>query len=288
MHFVVISILCSVGVSILIKLARRRELSYLQLIVWNYPVSILCSYFFLNVDLKDSEFTNLPWTVYIALGILLPSIFVYIANTIRYSGIAIAEVAQRVSLFIPLLAAGFLFNEQISTNKMLGIVLGFLAIALCVGWQKGPTTTNDAKRYWQYPLLVFLGMGVIDVLFKKVATYTAVPYTNSLFFIFVIAFFIALLYLLFWLKFKKHSFDWKAIFWGMGLGVLNFGNILFYMKAHKALPENPSVVFTAMNIGVMSLGAVVGVLVFGEKLSRINKLGVLLAIVAVLIITINE
>ena len=60
------------------------------------------------------------------------------------------------------------------------------------------------------------------------------------------------------------------------------------MKAHKALPENPSVVFTAMNIGVMSLGAVVGVLVFGEKLSRINKLGVLLAIVAVLIITINE
>lgn len=288
MHFVVISILCSVGVSILIKLARRREVSYLQLIVWNYPVSILCSYFFLNVDLKDSEFTNLPWTVYIALGILLPSIFVYIANTIRYSGIAIAEVAQRVSLFIPLLAAGFLFNEQISTNKMLGIVLGFLAIALCVGWQKGPTTTNDAKRYWQYPLLVFLGMGVIDVLFKKVATYTAVPYTNSLFFIFVIAFFIALLYLLFWLKFKKHSFDWKAIFWGMGLGVLNFGNILFYMKAHKALPENPSVVFTAMNIGVMSLGAVVGVLVFGEKLSRINKLGVLLAIVAVLIITINE
>lgn len=288
MHFVLISILCSVGVSILIKLARRREVSYLQLIVWNYPVSILFSYLFLDVNLKHFEFTELPWSVYIALGVLLPSIFVYIAKTIRYSGIAIAEVAQRVSLFIPLLAAGFLFNEEISFNKMLGIALGFLAIAMCVGWQKGTTTTKSAKKYWQYPLLVFLGMGVIDVLFKKVATYTTVPYANSLFFIFVIAFFIALLYLLFWLKVKKHQFDWKAMFWGMGLGVLNFGNILFYMRAHKALPDNPSVVFTAMNIGVMGLGAVVGVLIFREKLSKINKLGLLLAIVAVLIITINE
>lgn len=288
MHFVLISILCSVGVSILIKLARRRKVSYLQLIVWNYPISILCSYFFLNVNLSHFELTDLPWSVYIALGVLLPSIFVYIAKTIRYSGIAIAEVAQRVSLFIPLLAAGLLFHEQISINRILGIALGFLAIALCVGWQKGASATKDAKNYWLYPLLVFLGMGVIDVLFKKVATYTTVSYTNSLFIIFVIAFFIALLYLFFWLKLKKHRFDWKAIFWGMSLGVLNFGNILFYMKAHKALPDNPSVVFTAMNIGVMSLGAVVGVLVFGEKLSKINKLGLLLAIVAVLIITINE
>jgi len=39
-----------------------------------------------------------------------------------------------------------------------------------------------------------------------------------------------------------------------------------------------------MNIGVIALGALVGVFVFNEKLSLLNKIGMALAIVAVLVI----
>ncbi|MNT82988.1 hypothetical protein D3C72_2227960 [compost metagenome] len=56
------------------------------------------------------------------------------------------------------------------------------------------------------------------------------------------------------------------------------------MKAHRALPENPSVVFTGMNIGVISLGALIGVLFFKERLSLLNYIGIALSIVSVLII----
>jgi hypothetical protein len=34
----------------------------------------------------------------------------------------------------------------------------------------------------------------------------------------------------------------------------NFGNILFYLKAHQAFADNPSTVFAAMNMGVIILG----------------------------------
>jgi drug/metabolite transporter (DMT)-like permease len=56
------------------------------------------------------------------------------------------------------------------------------------------------------------------------------------------------------------------------------------MKAHRALPDSPSLVFTGMNIGVIAVGALVGVFLFKEKLSKYNKIGVLLAIISVLLI----
>jgi hypothetical protein len=39
------------------------------------------------------------------------------------------------------------------------------------------------------------------------------------------------------------------------VGAFNFGNILFYLKAHQAFADNPSTVFAAMNMGVIILGS---------------------------------
>src|SRR5690606_40505403 len=84
----------------------------------------------------------------------------------------------------------------------------------------------------------------------------------------------------------KNSFSLTAVFWGVVLGGFNFANILFYMKAHRALPENPSIVFTGMNIGVISIGALAGLILFKEKLSNLNIVGILLAVVAVLLLAV--
>ncbi|MEG0850051.1 MAG: EamA/RhaT family transporter, partial [Flavobacterium sp.] len=66
--------------------------------------------------------------------------------------------------------------------------------------------------------------------------------------------------------------------------IFNFGNILFYLKAHKAFAENPSTVFAGMNMGVIILGSLVGLFFFKEKLSKINIIGLLLALVSIVFI----
>jgi drug/metabolite transporter (DMT)-like permease len=66
------------------------------------------------------------------------------------------------------------------------------------------------------------------------------------------------------------------------LGIANFGNILFYLKAHQDLATQPSLVFSTMNIGVIILGSAVGVFIFHEKLSRLNYAGIVLALVSIL------
>ena len=66
--------------------------------------------------------------------------------------------------------------------------------------------------------------------------------------------------------------------------MINFGNILFYVRAHQAMPDSPAVVFASMNIGVVVLGTLVGVLGFGEKTSRLNRIAIALAVLAIALI----
>jgi len=71
----------------------------------------------------------------------------------------------------------------------------------------------------------------------------------------------------------------------MLLGMFNFMNIFFYLKAHQALSAQPSLVFASMNIGVVVLGTLLGYFLFKEQLSKLNFAGVGLAIVAIVMIT---
>ncbi|KKO93155.1 transporter [Sphingobacterium sp. Ag1] len=285
MIFVLLSVICSVTVAVLLKLAKQNGVETKQVIVWNYPMAVALTYFVLQPDLKSLVWDAMPVTLYTSLAILLPGMFVFIALSIRYSGLVKTEIAQRLSLFIPLLASFFFFHEKMEGHKMLGIALGLLAILCSIGWQKNLYVSSADSRYKTlYPLLVFIGMGIIDILFKQVALHVDIPYISSLFIIFVMAMCIAMVLLLYFLFVEKQRFSRQAMGYGLVLGVFNFCNVLFYMKAHRALPENPSVVFTGMNIGVISLGALIGVLFFKERLSLLNYLGIALSIVSVLII----
>lgn len=284
MIYVFVSALCSVTVSVILKLSRRYAVDTPQLIVWNYPVAALLTWHLLEPSLGEVQLFRVPWLLYLALALLLPSIFLAIAASIRYTGIVRTEVAQRLSLSIALLAAFWLFDEVLGAGKLVGIGLGFTAMLCCIGWHKENNRQDMNMSMWFYPLIVFLGMGVIDILFKQVALHREVSYTTSMLLVFSLAMVLSIGYLAYRVTVGGKRFSVQAIYWGVILGLFNFGNILFYMKAHRALPDNPSIVFSAMNIGVISLGAVVGLVFFNEKLSKLNKIGLVLAIFAVLVI----
>jgi drug/metabolite transporter (DMT)-like permease len=287
MLYVLLSICCNVFVAVLLKLARRYFISIPQAVTSNYFVALILTWFFYKPQLYVDNINNYPIIIYAALGLLLPSLFLIIASSIRFTGIVRTDVAQRLSLFIPLAAAFFIFKENISIYKAAGITIGFLAIICSIPWQKSSSNTGKTKNSWIYPLTVFVGMGIVDILFKQVATYKLIPYTTSLFIIFLIAFFISITAVLYLILIKKKCFSIRHVLFGLILGIANFGNILFYLKAHQQIANNPSVVFSTMNIGVIVLGALVGLYVFKEKLSLLNKTGLILAVLSIIIISIN-
>lgn len=283
MIYVLISVCCSVIVGVLIKIARQRQVDVQQLVLWNYPTTVLLTYLLFDPSLAGLNWTKLPFQFYIPLSILLPTLFIFIALAVKYSGIVKTDVAQRMSLFVPLIASFLIFNEVVQLNKIIGIIIGLVAVGCSVGWTKKSTATSSSFNSI-YPIIVFIGMGFVDILFKQIAQYKEIPYTTSMFVVFIGAMLFAALILAYKVGWKKDSLDKSAIVWGLILGLFNFANIYYYMKAHRAISENPSIVFTAMNVGVIVLGSLVGVFLFNEKLSLTNKIGLVLAVVSILLI----
>src|SRR5690606_36812231 len=150
--------------------------------------------------------------------------------------------AQRVSQIIPLIAAFWLFDESPKPLTVVGVAIGLAAIVCSIGWRAGRNQYGINRKVWLYPLLVFSGLGVVDVLFKQIAVTPEVPYASSMLIVFVLAMLVAIAYLAYSVGRRRRRFSIHAIFWGTILGLFNFGNIIFYMKAHRVMPENPSIV----------------------------------------------
>jgi len=279
MIYVLLSVLCSVLVSVLLKLARRADIDVGQAIAWNYVVTSVLTALLLQPTPASLREPGVPWLALAALGIMLPTIFLALAASVRHAGIVRSDAAQRLSLLLSLLAAFALFGEQLTAFKALGIALGLLAL-LCMVWRGGHGAGAGGVAGWLYPLLVFAGFGVIDILFKRVAL-AGVPLGASLQAMFALALLVAFVLQL-WRRMQGQTrFTARSALAGLLLGLANFGNILFYLRGHRALPQHPALVFASMNLGVVALGALVGLLLFRERLSRLNLTGVALALLAI-------
>jgi drug/metabolite transporter (DMT)-like permease len=281
MLYIFLSISFSVTVSVLLKLAKRYQIDVYQAITWNYSAAILLTWAIFRPHL--SHLQEAPIVTYTALGILLPVLFLIIAAAIRLTGMVRTEAAQRLSLFIPVLAAFLAFGEQLNTVKAISLSIGFIALICLIPWKQKRAVRRRSTFSWFYLVVIFIGMGLIDVLLKQVAKTKAIPFTTSLFIVFIIAFAVSIIGMIYLIANKKMRFSWPHILIGWILGIANFGNIFFFIKAHQALASKPAYVFSTMDIGVIVVGSLIGLFIFREKLSRLNLVGVGLGIVAIVI-----
>lgn len=242
----------------------KKNIIIEQAIAFNYITAITFSYFLLKPDFKGLEFTdyiaqseNSP--IFLALGLLLPSVFIIMSKAVEFAGIIRSDAAQRLSLFLPILAAFLIFHETLSQSKIIGVVLAFIGL-FCLLTK--PTQGQSAVNFKGVLGLigVWFGYGIIDILFKQVAK-SGGAFPATLFISFSLAACVMFIYLFL----KRAQWTSSSVIGGIVLGVLNFFNILFYIKAHQSFAGNPTLVFAGMNIGVICLGTITGALVFKEK-----------------------
>ena len=286
MLVLVFSIICSVLVSVQLKLAQRKGIAAAEAITWNYLAAAILCWFLLDPPLSGLDFGQTPVMSLAMLALLLPGIFLAMAASVKAAGIVRTDVAQRLSLVLSLAAAFLLFGEKADALKIAGLVLGVAAIVCLVARSEPLPDASGASSRWLLPLVVLVGYASVDVLLKRIAI-SGTPFSVSLLIAFTAAFAL-MAALLIWRRVRhQRRFTLMELLTGLLLGATNFGNILFYVRAHQALPDSPAVVFSMMNIGVVVLGTLAGVIGFGERLSRLNKLAIPLAVVAILLIAMS-
>ena len=184
MSYLVIAVLCSVAVSVLLKVLRQHQIDIRQTIMAGYPVAFFLTWTLLKPDLSATADLNAAWGIILLLGILLPLVFVILGRAIESVGIIASDAAQRLSLIIPIVAAFALFGEVLTLQRTWGIFLGFLALVALV--YRTPEKANATNSIYSrvnmsqriglakvpvglWLLGVWVGYGVIDILFKQVA-----------------------------------------------------------------------------------------------------------------------
>ncbi|TCP93484.1 hypothetical protein EDC44_11833 [Cricetibacter osteomyelitidis] len=280
MHYLILAILCSVSVAVLLKVARKKGIIIEQAIVFNYIMAISWCYFLLKPDFKGLGFTEFfvqseSQPIFLIMGVLLPTVFIFMSKSVEYAGIVRSDAAQRLSLFLQIIAAVFLFHEALTNTRIVGVVLAFLALFCLLSKPTG--NVENAGKAVLFLTLVWLGYGAIGILFKMIAK-TGGAFPTTLFISFVLAGVLMFLYLLI----KRTVWTGRSLIGGIILGTLNFFNILFYIKAHQHFSENPTLIFAGMDVGVICLGTITGALIFKEKISKINGVGIALGISAVI------
>ena len=195
MMYLTIAVLCSVAVSVLLKILRQRDIDIRQTIVAGYPVAFLLTWFLLKPDVSGMSDLGGAWAIIIALGVLLPAVFIILGRAIEAVGMVATDAAQRLSLIIPIVAAFLLFGEVLTGIRVFGLLLGFLALGALIYRPQRGEISKQAKHTPLWLFGVWAGYGVIDILFKQVAKQGA-AFPLTLFVSFGLAGLLLLIYLL--------------------------------------------------------------------------------------------
>ena len=265
------------------RLFERFRLDNHQALMWNYVFATVTGFLMCKQFDTPAQLVTEPW-----FGLSLITgfwfIFTYILMTAstQRSGVTVTSLSSKLSVVLPTLAGVVLFSEKLNFVASTGIVLALVALVLVLG-EKGQTDKPN-KTSWLLPILIFFGTGTGDILMKLTEQKnTASDMSFMIAFIYLIALLFGILLVASDLIWKKSRWQWKSAIGGIGLGVINYFSTFFVYQAMRQFDN--VVLFPIYNIGVVSLTALTGWLLFKEKLTWKNYLGLAIAIIAVILIT---
>jgi len=288
MIYLILSILFSTSLFVIFKYFNIYKINTLQAIVANYLVAFLIGMLASNSFTKIPTINQQPWfSGALILGFLFVFVFFVMAMTSQKNGVSVASVSGKMSVIVPVIFGIILYNESATFLKIIGVLTALIAVYLSSVKEK--EEKNTLKTGFLFPILLFLGSGVIDTILKFVET-NYVSETDVSFFsgsLFGIAGVFGIIILIGKQIIFKEKIELKNIVAGIVLGIPNYFSIIFLIKALQNKNIESSALFTINNVGIVVISIFVGLLLFKEQFSFKNKIGIGLAILGIILVTIS-
>ena len=286
MIYLVLAIVFSTGVFVTMRIFKRFEMDNHQALMWNYIFATITGFLICRQYDTIPQLVHEPW---FGLSILTGFwfIFTYLLMTAstQSSGITITSLSSKLSVVLPTLAGVLIFQEHLNLKVSIGIILALVALVLVVGGNGKPSDRMQVSKLL-LPLLIFFGTGIGDILMKlNEQRNTGDNMGFMIAFIYSIAMLFSIMLVAYDLIRGKSKWQTKSLVGGIALGVINFFST--YCVFHAMRYFDNVVLFPIYNIGVVCLTALVGWLLFKEKLTWKNYLGLAIAIIAVVLITVR-
>lgn len=285
------SILLTSYLTLFFKLVKLFQLSTFHVIVFNYLTCVVTGCLMQGSSpFTKANFQSHWMPVAIIMGVLFIVVLQLIGFSAQRIGVAVTSVSYKLSLVIPFLFSIMLYQETVSLIRWLGVVLALVAVVLTCY----PSSQQDSGKALQprmllylIPALIFLGSGIIDTLIKYTEHHFLNESNKDIFLImaFGCAAAAGLPFLCYQVVKGNKPLQLKAVMAGIILGVPNYFSIWCLLQVLKLNPGNSTAILPVNNMAIVLVTTVVAWLVFKEKLSFMNWLGVILALFAIFCIT---
>lgn len=305
------AVACSVGIGMIFKHAGQLGLDRTALLTVNYAAAVGVGAVLIGLGGRSTDvgldLSPSLLALSVGTGALLIAGFFILAVATDEAGMSLATGVMRVSVVIPFLASWLVWGEVPSVAQGAGMVLAAVAFFLIAqkerrpepvpvratagpgGEDGGPASSSASApvvdwRAFGVLALTFCSGGAVDLSMKTFEE--GFGATNSRVLFLMGAFGVAFLIGAVIVGHRALRYGrWpsrKTVGWGLLLGIINYGSLEFLLRAIEVLPG--TVVFPANNIAIMVLAAAVGVFFWDEYLSRANRIGIGLAIAALVLL----
>ncbi len=284
-----LSILSSTIIFVAFKLFSKFKINTLHAIVINYLVACCCGLLFQENEINIAAIAQHSWFPFaLGLGALFITVFNLMALTTQRSGLSVVSVATKMSVVIPVVFGLLYYKESLGILKFLGIVLALVAVYLASIKTKDGLKIKTSN--FIFPILVFLGSGIIDTAIKYLEGEHVAKNDTPIFSatIFASAAILGILLLCFHAVQGKFKFQFKNVLGGIGLGIPNYFSVYFLVQALRSDILESSGIFTVNNVAIVMFSTLVGILLFKEKLLSKNWIGIGLAILGILFIALEK
>ena len=292
--YLIIATVCAAMFSILFKIFHIKGIDSGQAIFFNYLTAFILGILFsLHGELAVNPL-KAHWLVpVLILGFIFMAGMILLSDSTRRVGVAISTVCSRASMVIPIIVS-YMMIEGSDKPKWFLIILVLVAMTLTVWTGKPDDGRSYTFRDILAPIIVFITFGLSNSFLKVIQHRVTVADTGAgmseqainseLSLVTASVFFVAML-LCIYSFFKKGPdgkripISFKNILGGMSLGLVNYFCTYTLMLSMKTIDS--SILFPIHNVGIVAIGAFVGLWAFHEKMRPHQVLGMVLAAVSI-------
>ncbi len=288
MIYFILVIVLNTLLSVLFKIFPKYNIDTFQAIVFNYITCVITGTWYLGDMPYTTTQIHAAWLPYaIIMGIAFISVFNLIGYCTKTIGITATTISNKLSLIIPVIISIIAYNETSTTLRIIGILLAIPAVY----FSSKKTEKAEKQNSWKLIALLFLLSGLLDSFVKFVETTFLNNTEDQAYFtiyVFSTAAIIGMGILIQNLIRKKTKFAFKNIVAGCILGIPNYFSIYFFIKLLNSHIMNSSAIIPIANIGVVVCAAIAALFLFKERMNKVNTIGLLLGIAAILLIAFED
>ncbi|MCS7018208.1 MAG: hypothetical protein RMJ87_03670 [Cytophagales bacterium] len=290
MLLLLLSALCSAALMLVFKAFEKWKVNIWQGVTFNYFACVLTGSFTFVLQGTSSAYnlSNLSDWLYPAafLGLLFFTGFSLSGFSAQKAGVTITTLAAKMSLIVPVLFnLWWMPDNRLSATTYAGIVLTFPALWLASA-KRSTVQLHHQQRTTVattlLPVAVFVAGGMVDTTVNWANSRLQHEWQQAVFAIasFGAAGICGLAVLIFRMITYREYLTWRSVAGGVALGVPNYFSIYLLLQALSAFNNNGAWLFPLYNILIILVASAGSVLLFGERLSFINLIGMTIAIIA--------